>query len=170
MQTMWRNNLNRYVYSGYMYINQWLRMKNAYTHMLLEEEGAWITLPIELSTSSILIWAIFPFHSIFPNLSLSLVPLCLLSVLFSASGLSLLAITLKSKSIWMTEHRNFDNCEKGCYVNGLSIEGAGWSIEQNALVKSNNLQEPLPILHVIPTERHKLQTQVCKNCGFSSLI
>lgn len=94
----------------------------------------------------------------------------LVSVLFSVSGLSLLAITLKSKSIWMTEHRNFDNCEKGCYVNGLSIEGAGWSIEQNALVKSNKLQEPLPILHIIPTERHKLQAQVCKNCGFSSLI
>lgn len=84
--------------------------------------------------------------------------------------LSLLAITLKSKSIWMTEHRNFDNCEKGCYINGLSIEGAGWSIEQNALVKSNNLQEPLPILHIIPMERHKLQAQVCENCGFSSLI
>lgn len=83
---------------------------------------------------------------------------------FAVSGLSLLAITLKSKSIWMTEHRNFDNCEKGCFVVGLSIEGAGWSIEQNTLVKSNNLQEPLPILHIIPMEQHKLQAQVCKNC------
>lgn len=69
-----------------------------------------------------------------------------------------------------TEHRNFDNCEKGCYINGLSIEGAGWNIERNALVKSNNLQEPLPILHIIPMERHKLLAQVCKHCGYNIFI
>lgn len=58
-------------------------------------------------------------------------------------------------------------CEKGCYISGLFIEGAGWSIEQNALVKSNNLLEPLPILRVISMEKHKLQTQVCKRCDFN---
>lgn len=52
------------------------------------------------------------------------------------------------------------NYEKGCYISGLYIEGAGWSITNNALVKSNNLQEPLPILRVLPMEMHKLQTQV----------
>lgn len=77
----------------------------------------------------------------------------------------------KSKSIWIRSYASskinayatfIGNCEKGCYISGLFIEGAGWSIEHNALVKSNNLVEPLPILRVIPMERHKLQTQVCK--------
>lgn len=62
----------------------------------------------------------------------------------------------------LDRHAHSGNCEKGCYISGLCIESAAWSVQQNALIKSNNLVEPLPILRVIPIEKHKLQTQVGK--------
>lgn len=51
---------------------------------------------------------------------------------------------------------------QGCFVTGLFIEGAEWSIEYNSLVNSkpNILIEALPILAIIPTEKHQIQTKV----------
>ena len=49
----------------------------------------------------------------------------------------------------------------GCYVDGLFLEGAAWSAEEGHLVPQDpkSLIRELPILQVIPVERHKLKKQ-----------
>lgn len=50
---------------------------------------------------------------------------------------------------------------QGCYVNGLYLEGARWSLEDMCLKRSHPkvLVEQLPVLSVIPIEAHKLKLQ-----------
>lgn len=51
---------------------------------------------------------------------------------------------------------------KGCYVHGLFLEGARWSIKNQSLERSlpKVLVEPLPILSIQPIETHRLKLQV----------
>lgn len=52
--------------------------------------------------------------------------------------------------------------KKGCYVHGLFLEGARWSLKNRCLEKSlpKVLVEPLPILSIQPIEAHRLKLQV----------
>ncbi|KAJ3018931.1 Dynein heavy chain 10, axonemal [Thoreauomyces humboldtii] len=48
----------------------------------------------------------------------------------------------------------------GCYVQGLYLEGAGWDIPSNSLVRletGGRLLAELPILRIIPIESHRLK-------------
>ncbi|TPX63919.1 hypothetical protein SpCBS45565_g06282 [Spizellomyces sp. 'palustris'] len=48
----------------------------------------------------------------------------------------------------------------GCYVQGLHLEGAGWDIKNNALIRletGGRLLTELPILRIIPIESHRLK-------------
>eukprot|EP00842_Homolaphlyctis_polyrhiza_P005441 jgi/Hompol1/5899/HPOL_000335-RA len=50
--------------------------------------------------------------------------------------------------------------QSGCYVQGLYLEGAGWDIKANSLVRLDNggrLIQDLPILRIIPIELHRLK-------------
>ncbi|KAI8916282.1 dynein heavy chain and region D6 of dynein motor-domain-containing protein [Gorgonomyces haynaldii] len=50
--------------------------------------------------------------------------------------------------------------QSGCYVQGLYLEGAGWDIKQNSLVRLDSggrLIQELPILRIIPIEAHRLK-------------
>jgi dynein heavy chain len=50
--------------------------------------------------------------------------------------------------------------QSGCYVQGLYLEGAGWDIQRNTLVRLNSggrLVQELPILRIIPIEAHRLK-------------
>nr|KAJ3423035.1 Dynein heavy chain 10, axonemal [Polyrhizophydium stewartii] len=50
--------------------------------------------------------------------------------------------------------------QSGCYVQGLYLEGAGWDIAGNTLVRLDNggrLIQDLPILRIIPIESHRLK-------------
>lgn len=51
---------------------------------------------------------------------------------------------------------------KGCFIYGLSIEGAGWDRKKGCLVKQRpkELVQELPVMKVIPIESHKLKLQV----------
>eukprot|EP00947_MAST-08B_sp_MAST-8B-sp1_P000067 g67.t1 len=51
--------------------------------------------------------------------------------------------------------------ESGCYVMGLTLEGAAWDLEKSVLVKQRPkvLSQPLPLLQVIPIEASKLKLQ-----------
>lgn len=71
----------------------------------------------------------------------------------------------------MVSTKHLNNCNyvilnyfsaQGCFVTGLFIEGAEWSIEHNSLLKSkpNILVEALPILAIIPTEERQIQVKV----------
>lgn len=103
---------------------------------------------------SILIWVIFPFWS---SLSLSSLALTFPSATHS---IPFRFPFNRNRSERWKSHEQHTITTQGCYVSGLYIEGAGWSFEHNTLVRSNNLQESLPILRVLPMERHKLMTQV----------
>jgi len=50
----------------------------------------------------------------------------------------------------------------GCFVSGLSLEGADWDTENSCLTKSKPgvLVVELPILKIIPIEAHRLKLQV----------
>jgi dynein heavy chain len=50
----------------------------------------------------------------------------------------------------------------GCFVYGLSVEGAGWDRKKSCLVKQKpkELVQELPVMKVIPIESHKLKLQV----------
>lgn len=52
--------------------------------------------------------------------------------------------------------------QKGCYVHGLFLEGARWSLKNRCLEKSlpKVLVKPLPILSIEPIEAHRLKLQV----------
>jgi dynein heavy chain len=55
-----------------------------------------------------------------------------------------------------------DRPPSGCYVQGLYLEGAGWSMEKNCLQRLDNggsLIELLPILRIIPIEASRLKLQ-----------
>ncbi len=49
----------------------------------------------------------------------------------------------------------------GCYVQGLSMEGATWDFEKQVLRRSDPKQliVDLPIIQLIPTETHRLRLQ-----------
>jgi dynein heavy chain, axonemal len=50
--------------------------------------------------------------------------------------------------------------QSGCFVEGLYIEGAGWDMKQNSLVRLDSggrLLQNLPILRIIPIESHRLK-------------
>ena len=50
----------------------------------------------------------------------------------------------------------------GCFIKGLYLEGACWSVEKSALCKPfpKQLVSELPVLRVIPIESHKLKLKV----------
>ncbi|XP_041985040.1 dynein axonemal heavy chain 10 [Aricia agestis] len=65
----------------------------------------------------------------------------------------------------VTPHRTLDDIEErpanGCYIRGLHLEGCRWD-EQEACLKRSHpkvLVTELPIMHIIPTETHKLKLQ-----------
>ena len=65
----------------------------------------------------------------------------------------------------VTKYKNHDEVEdrpdQGCFVEGLYLEGARWDIEKGELKKSlpKILVEELPVLKIIPVERHRLKLQ-----------
>lgn len=65
----------------------------------------------------------------------------------------------------VTKYKNHeeveDRPEQGCYIEGLYLEGARWDMETRALQRSwpKVLVEELPVLRVIPIERHRLKLQ-----------
>lgn len=69
--------------------------------------------------------------------------------------------TLYTKVTRLTRVEEVEHLESGCYVSGLYLEGAAWSMDESCLVR----QEPkvlvteLPILQVIPIEASKLKLQ-----------
>jgi dynein heavy chain len=62
---------------------------------------------------------------------------------------------------WMDPSEIVLRPEFGCYITGLSLEGAAWSMEQNCLVPQapKVLVQSLPILQVIPIEANRLKLQ-----------
>lgn len=65
----------------------------------------------------------------------------------------------------VTKYKSHDEVEdrpdQGCYIEGLYLEGARWDVEKNELQRSapKVLVEELPVLKVIPIERHRLKLQ-----------
>ncbi|KAK6624941.1 hypothetical protein RUM44_011805 [Polyplax serrata] len=65
----------------------------------------------------------------------------------------------------VTKYKNHDEVEdrpdQGCYIEGLYLEGARWDTETGALQRSlpKVLVEELPVVKVIPIERHRLKLQ-----------
>uniref|UniRef100_A0A1X7UR28 AAA+ ATPase domain-containing protein n=1 Tax=Amphimedon queenslandica TaxID=400682 RepID=A0A1X7UR28_AMPQE len=63
----------------------------------------------------------------------------------------------------VTEYTDLEQVDErapsGCYVTGLYLEGACWSVSKKCLIKSppKVLIEELPILRVIPIEAHRLK-------------
>lgn len=66
---------------------------------------------------------------------------------------------------YVTRFMDLDDIEErpptGCYITGLYLEGARWSLEQMCLTKQHPkvLVEALPILAVVPIELHRLKLQ-----------
>jgi hypothetical protein len=55
-----------------------------------------------------------------------------------------------------------ERAHQGCFVYGLSLEGAGWDQKKGCLIrqKPKELVQELPVMKVIPIESHKLKLQV----------
>jgi len=70
--------------------------------------------------------------------------------------------TLMTKVTTMTSTDDIASSpEFGCYLIGLFLHGASWDITTSKLTKQlpKTLLEPLPILQVVPVERHRLKLQ-----------
>jgi dynein heavy chain len=52
-----------------------------------------------------------------------------------------------------------ERLKDGCYVIGLSIEGAAWDVENQLLIRQppKVLVQDLPIMQIIPVEANKLK-------------
>ncbi|KAJ2996626.1 Dynein heavy chain 10, axonemal [Globomyces sp. JEL0801] len=53
-----------------------------------------------------------------------------------------------------------ERLQSGCYIQGLYLEGAGWDLKRNSLVRlesGGRLVQELPILRIIPIESHRLK-------------
>ena len=62
---------------------------------------------------------------------------------------------------FMTNEEVSTKLESGCYVCGLTIEGAAWDLDNSELVPQDPkvLSQPLPLLQIIPIEAAKLKLQ-----------
>lgn len=49
--------------------------------------------------------------------------------------------------------------EDGCYITGLSIEGAAWNLEEGCLQRQNpkELIKDMPVIKIVPVESNKLK-------------
>ena len=70
--------------------------------------------------------------------------------------------TLMTKVTTMTSVSEVESSpEFGCFLIGLFLHGASWDINTSKLMRQlpKTLFEPLPILQVVPVERHRLKLQ-----------
>ena len=56
--------------------------------------------------------------------------------------------------------------EDGCYIYGLFLEGARWSIEEESLIdpKPKELFSPMPVIHMLPVQNREIPTGGIYRC------
>jgi dynein heavy chain len=63
---------------------------------------------------------------------------------------------------WTQPDEVTERVHQGCFIHGLSLEGAAWDVKRGCLIKQRpkELVQELPVMRVIPIETHKLKLQV----------